>query len=68
MSSLLDKHLWMAVTPDEYELPLAVEDTARELGNRFNVDANVVMSCVKKERTGKNTGRKFIKVEIREDD
>lgn len=30
--------LWMAVTADEYELPLCVTDTAAELAAKYNND------------------------------
>ena len=36
------RYLWMAVTADEYELPLAVEDTAAALARRLGVSENTV--------------------------
>jgi hypothetical protein len=60
------KNLWLAVTPDEYELPICVEDTAQELANRFGVKKNTIESIVCKGRSGKYSGRKFIKVAIDE--
>lgn len=35
----MNKYLWMAVTPDELELPMAVADTARELTAMFGLKA-----------------------------
>lgn len=44
----MDKHLWMAVTPDELELPMAVADTARELTAMLGLKGNMVqkMYCM----------------------
>ena len=56
------KYLWIAVEPDEYELPLAVCDTARELGEIYGIGQDSVMDSVSKNRSGKLSGRKFVKV------
>jgi len=56
------KYLWIAVEPDEYELPLAVCDTARELGEIYGIGQDSVMDSVSKNRSGKLSGRKFMKV------
>lgn len=56
--------LYMAVTPDEFELPLAVCKTARELGEKFGVSESVVYSSITKKLSGKTNGRKFIRVEV----
>ena len=34
------RYFWLAVTADEYELPLAVEDTAAALARRLGVSEN----------------------------
>lgn len=60
--------LYMAVTPDELELPLAVFDTAKELAARFSVSPGCVASCIKKNKSGKTTGRKFVRVEFYDED
>ena len=36
------QYLWMAVTADEYELPLIVEDTAAALARRLGVSEDTV--------------------------
>ena len=38
--------IWMKVTKDEYELPIAVADSAGELARMLNVTANSIMSGV----------------------
>lgn len=45
------QYLRMAVTADEYELPLAVEDTAAALARRLGVSENTVRTV---EYRGKN--------------
>ena len=60
------KYLWIAVEPDEYELPLAVCDTARELGEIYGIGQDSVMDSVSKKRSGKLSGRKFVRVEVEE--
>lgn len=34
--------LWLAVTPDKYELPIAVADTAVELGKMLGLKHNMI--------------------------
>lgn len=45
------QYLWMAVTADEYELPLVIEDTAAALARRLGVSENTVRTM---EYRGKN--------------
>ena len=45
------QYLWMAVTADEYELPLVIEDTAAALARRLGVSENTVRTV---EYSGKN--------------
>ena len=36
------QYLWLAVTADEYELPLVVEDTAAALARRLGISEDTV--------------------------
>ena len=36
------RYLWLAVTADEYELPLVVEDTAAALARRLGISEDTV--------------------------
>lgn len=49
--------LYIACTPDEYELPLCVADTAEELGEMLGMRKQIVYQYIsrtaEKERTGK---------------
>lgn len=57
-----DMVVWMAVTSDELELPFAVADTARELGNMLGMKSNCVnrMLCLH----NKNKSKKWKKYKI----
>lgn len=44
MSERTPRFLWMEVSKDEYELPLAVADSAAELSEVLGLDADSVMS------------------------
>lgn len=57
-------YLWLAVTPDQYELPLAVADTAEQLAAMFGLKRGSVISMVSKKASGTKTGRKFVKVRV----
>lgn len=58
--------LWLAVTPDVYELPLAVCDTADELGQKYGLSGNTVISNIKRKADGTKAGRKFVRVRLEE--
>ena len=45
------RYLWLAVTANEYELPLVIEDTAAALARRLGVSENTVRTV---EYRGKN--------------
>lgn len=60
--------IWMAVTTDKYELPIAVADTADELAKLVGVaNRNLIYSsmCKAKKHGWKS---KYIKVNIQEDE
>ncbi len=56
------RFLWMAVEADEYELPLVVADTARELAEKCGTTKHNVETFVSKKSTGRILGSKYIKV------
>lgn len=57
-----DKYFWLAITTDEYELPLAVTESPRELGQLFGLSKATIKSAVKQKSDGSVSGRRFIKV------
>ena len=60
--------MYMAVTTDEYELPLATGDTARELGKLVGVSANLIHSSISKKQTGTTRKMRFVKVDWIDDE
>ena len=58
----MGKYLWICVEADEYELPLAVADSARELGEMFGTNKHNVETFVAKNSSGRQNGKKYIKV------
>jgi len=61
------KYLWLAVTPDEYELPLCVADSARQLAEELGITCVNVLASEARGISGKITGRKIVKVKFKED-
>ena len=45
--------LWMAVTADKYELPLAVEDTQEKLTKRLSISKGTVGKIVYMTKRGR---------------
>lgn len=56
-------YLWMKVSEDEYELPVAVEDTSVKLAQKMGVSAEWVRASARNDRYYKK-----IKIEDNEDD
>lgn len=56
------KYYWMAVTADKYELPLAVADSSYLLARMLGVHKGTALACEARSQSGKNTGRKIVKV------
>ena len=56
--------LYMAVTPDELELPVAVESTMEDLAETFNTTKSSVATSISKNRISKRSGVKFIRVNV----
>ena len=56
------KYLWLCVEADEYELPIAVADSARELAEKIGTSKSNVENNAWREYNGRCSGRRFIKV------
>lgn len=67
MEGLKLKFLWLAVTADKYEFPIFIEDTAQKLAEKLGITNSTVVASVTRNKSGKNKGRKIIKVVIDED-
>ena len=57
-----NNYLWLAVEADEYELPLAVADSARELAEKCGTTKHNIESFVSKQCNGRISGIKYMKV------
>lgn len=62
------RYLWLCVEADEYELPLAVADSARELAEKVGTSKTNVENLALHDYNGKTTGRRFVKVPKEEKD
>lgn len=58
----MNKYLWVAVEADKYELPIAVADSARELGEMLGTTKHNVESFVSKNCSGRDSGRRIIRI------
>ena len=64
----MSKKLWMKVTNDEYELPLAVADTMAELARMTGVKPESLYSIISRDRHGKKHSYSYREVEINDED
>lgn len=56
------KYIWLCVDADEYELPIAVADTARELAEKLGTSKSNVENNAWREYNGRCSGRRFVKI------
>lgn len=59
-------YIWMKVTQDEFELPLAIADSSTELAIICGTTANNIRSTVAKGRSGIIKNPSFIVVKVEE--
>lgn len=60
------KKYYLAVTPDEYELPLCVAETAQELADKMGIKRESILSNISRNRTGSHCGCKYLRIEFEE--
>lgn len=53
---------WMAVTADQYELPLVVADSSAELARLLGISQSTVLSQALRRSSGRNSSRRIVKV------
>lgn len=56
--------VWMKVTRDKYELPIAVADSASELAKMCGVSEQSVLSAICRKKAGKLKKTTYFKIEI----
>lgn len=57
------KYIYMLVTKDKYELPLAVADTRKELGEMIGVSSITIANSITRARKNGHKS-KYVRVEI----
>lgn len=65
--------IWLAVTQDKFEFPVAIADSARELAQMVGVKPITILSSVSRSRkctrkTNRGIRRKYFVVEVEDDD
>lgn len=60
----MKRSLWVCITNDKYELPVAVADTAAELARICHTTSNSIYSELSQFETGKRKSSKYRKVII----
>ena len=58
------KFLWLAVTADEYELPIFVEDTAEKLAKKCGLTTGAIFRSISRNSKNQRLKSKIIKVAI----
>lgn len=67
----MSDYVWMAVSRDGLELPIAVADTTRELARMVGVHEETIRTEVSRFKSGKSLKKKhqhFFKVYLEEED
>lgn len=54
--------IWMAVTADEYELPMILASSASKLAEELGVSVSTILTREHRKDTGKYTGYRIVKV------
>lgn len=57
------KYYWLAVTPDEFETPIYIEEHASTLAKKLGISVSSVYTREMRGHSGKHTGVKIVKVE-----
>ena len=60
--------LYMAVTPDRYELPIFIENSYKALERKTGIKSGNIAAYITKGKSGNRLGYKFVKVTIEEDE
>ncbi len=59
--------IWMKVTHDKYELPVAIADSAAELARKLGVSKGSIESSVSRQKRGLNLHSIYRRVEVEDD-
>ena len=61
------KNIWMKISNDDFELPLAVADTAQELADIVGTTKNCIVSTISKFNQGKLKRTPYICVKVKDE-
>lgn len=61
------KYLYMEVTNDEYELPLIVAESLKELSLKSGRTKCAIENAIIRKYNGRNKGSRFVKTELIEE-
>lgn len=64
----MKSELWLLVTADEYELPLIIADTIRELSRKSGISVNAIRSGANRYRNGKIHHSQYHRISLEEGD
>lgn len=62
------KYLYMAVTPDEYQLPLAVADSVQQLAWMVGVTSNSIYSAISHGESRNWKKRRYVRIRVDEEE
>lgn len=57
------KYLWMKVTKDKYQLPLAVADTSNQLAELCGVNKEVIFRQINRQKNNPKINPIYVRVE-----
>ena len=57
------QYYWLAVTPDKFELPMIVTETAQQLAEKLGIRKESVVTACRLKYSGKIAGYKIVKGE-----
>lgn len=60
--------LWMKVTNDKYELPIAIAESAYELADMLGINANVIYSQMSHFKAGRTKSCPYIQIKEGDED
>ena len=60
--------LYLAVTNDEYEMPIAVCDNATDLAKACGVSKGTIFSEISRNNTSAKAKRKYLRIEVDENE
>lgn len=58
--------LYMAVTPDKYELPVYVAESCEDLAERYHLTKSAIYTSISQNKSGSMRGVKFVKIKMKD--